>query len=90
MRHNIKSYSSPQRCSIVLINKQVYKDIIIIELYKQNGCQKEEGYLHIPHYVPIGIIKLRGPGFKSRPGTVGGPVTIIMWGARPGWKLALS
>ncbi len=34
--------------------------------------------------------KLRGPGFKSQPGTVGGPVTIIMWGARPGWKLALS
>ncbi len=34
--------------------------------------------------------KLRGPGFKSRSGTVGGPVTIIMWGARPGWKLALS
>ncbi len=34
--------------------------------------------------------KLRGPGFNSRPGTVGGPVTIIMWGARPGWKLALS
>ncbi len=31
--------------------------------------------------------KLRGPGFKSRPGTV---VTIIMWGARPVWKLALS
>ncbi len=34
--------------------------------------------------------KLRGPGFKSRSGTTGGPVTIIMWGARPGWKLALS
>ncbi len=34
--------------------------------------------------------KLRSPGFKSRPGTVGGPVTIIIWGARPGWKLALS
>ncbi len=34
--------------------------------------------------------KLRGPGFKSRPGTAVGPVTIIMWGARPGWKLALS
>ncbi len=34
--------------------------------------------------------KLRGPGFKSQPGTVGSPVTIIMWGARPGWKLALS
>ncbi len=34
--------------------------------------------------------KLRGPGFKLRPCTVGGPVTIIMWGARPGWKLALS
>ncbi len=34
--------------------------------------------------------KLRGPGFKSRPVTVGGPVTIIMWGARLGWKLALS
>ncbi len=34
--------------------------------------------------------KLRGPGFKSQPGTVGAPVTIIMWGARPGWKLALS
>ncbi len=34
--------------------------------------------------------KLRGPGFKFRPGTVGGPITIIMWGARPGWKLALS
>ncbi len=24
--------------------------------------------------------KLRGPGLKSRPGTVGGPITIIMWG----------
>ncbi len=34
--------------------------------------------------------KLIGPGFKSRPGTVDGPVTIIMWGSRPGWKLALS
>ncbi len=34
--------------------------------------------------------KRRGPGFKSRPGTVGGPFTIIMWGARPDWKLALS
>ncbi len=34
--------------------------------------------------------KLRGPGFNSRPGTVGGPATIIMWGVRPGWKLALS
>ncbi len=34
--------------------------------------------------------KLRGPGFKSRPGTVGSPATIIMWGARPAWKLALS
>ncbi len=31
--------------------------------------------------------KLRGLGFKSRPGTVGGPVTIIMWDARPGWKV---
>ncbi len=27
--------------------------------------------------------KLRGPGFESRPGTVGGPVSIIMLGARP-------
>ncbi len=26
--------------------------------------------------------KLRGPGFKSWPSTVGGPVTITMWGAR--------
>ncbi len=34
--------------------------------------------------------KLRGLGFKSQPGTVGGPLTIIMWGARPGWKLAFS
>ncbi len=34
--------------------------------------------------------KLRGPGIKSRSGTAGGPVTIIMWGARRGWKLALS
>ncbi len=34
--------------------------------------------------------QLGGPGFKSRPCTVGGPVTIIMWGARSGWKLALS
>ncbi len=34
--------------------------------------------------------KLRGPGWKSRPGTVGGQVNIILWGARPGWKLALS
>ncbi len=30
------------------------------------------------------VSKLRGPGFKSRPGTVGGPVTIMMWGARLG------
>ncbi len=28
--------------------------------------------------------KLKDPGFKSQPDTVGGPVTIIMWGARPG------
>ncbi len=30
------------------------------------------------------MYKLRGPGFKSRPGTVsvGGP--IIMWGVQPG------
>ncbi len=34
--------------------------------------------------------KPRGPGFKSQPCTVGVPVTIIMWGAQPGWKLALS
>ncbi len=34
--------------------------------------------------------KLRGHGFKSWPGTVGGPVIIIMWGALPGWILALS
>ncbi len=34
--------------------------------------------------------KLIGLGFKSQPGTVVGPVTIIMWGARPGLKLALS
>ncbi len=34
--------------------------------------------------------KLRGPGFKSQPGTVGGPVTIIMWGARPGWKISFE
>ncbi len=26
--------------------------------------------------------KLRGPGFKSQPGTVGGLVTIIMWDAQ--------
>ncbi len=34
--------------------------------------------------------KLRGPGFKFWPGKVGGLVTIIMWGARPGWELAWS
>ncbi len=34
--------------------------------------------------------KLRGPGFKSLPDTVGGIVTIIMWGAWPRRKLALS
>ncbi len=28
--------------------------------------------------------QLRGPRFKSRPGTVGGPVTIIMCGVPPG------
>ncbi len=28
--------------------------------------------------------KLRGLGFKSRPGQVGGSVTIIMWDAQPG------
>ncbi len=27
---------------------------------------------------------LRSPGFKSWPGTVGGPVTIIMWDACTG------
>ncbi len=27
--------------------------------------------------------KLRGSGFKYWPGTVDGPVTIIMWGAPP-------
>ncbi len=55
------------------------------------------GYILI--YIQPGLVssvrralasKLRGLGFKSRPGTVGGPVTIIMWGAWPGWKLALS
>ncbi len=50
---------------------------------------------HCAHYLHYSVrralaAKLRGPGFKSRPGTVGGPVTIIMWGARPGWKLAFS
>ncbi len=34
--------------------------------------------------------KLRGPGFKSQPGTVGNLITIIMSDALPGWKLALS
>ncbi len=34
--------------------------------------------------------KLWGLGFKSRLVTVGGSVTIIMWGTRPSWKLALS
>ncbi len=34
--------------------------------------------------------KLRGPGFKSWPGTVSGPATIIKWSARPCCKLALS
>ncbi len=28
--------------------------------------------------------KLRDPSFKPLPGTVGGPVTIIMWDVRPG------
>ncbi len=55
--------------------------------------------ISIPHLVMSGLVssvrralasKLRGLGFKSQPGTVGGPVTIIMWGARTGWKLALS
>ncbi len=32
------------------------------------------------------VSNLRGPGFKS----VGGQVTIIMWGAQPSWKLVLS
>ncbi len=34
--------------------------------------------------------KLRGPGFKFQSGTVGGLVTIIIWGAGPEWKLAFS
>ncbi len=34
--------------------------------------------------------KLRGPGFKSWLGIVGGLVTIIMWGVLPGWKQALN
>ncbi len=28
--------------------------------------------------------KLRGPGYKPQPDTVGSLVTIIMWGALPG------
>ncbi len=34
--------------------------------------------------------KLRGPGFKSQPGTVGGTVNIIMWGARPWLKTSFE
>ncbi len=34
-------------------------------------------------------VKLKGALFKSQPGTVGGPVTIIMWGTHPGWNLAI-
>ncbi len=30
------------------------------------------------------VSKLRGPGFQSWPGTVGGQAIIKMWGARPG------
>ncbi len=33
--------------------------------------------------------KLSGRGFKLQLDTVGGPVTIIMWGAWSSWKLAL-
>ncbi len=45
---------------------------------------------HVKHVFLVSSVrraisfKLRGPGFKSQPGTVGGSVTIIMWGAQPG------
>ncbi len=34
--------------------------------------------------------KPRGPWFKSGPGTVDSPVTIIMWGARPRFLIFFS
>ncbi len=34
--------------------------------------------------------KLKGPGFKFWPGTVGGPVTITMWSARQGLKTSFE
>ncbi len=63
--------------------------------------RRDKYIMHLPRFnkITYGLVssgrralasKLRGPGFKSRPGTVGGPVTIIMCDARPGWKLALS
>ncbi len=47
--------------------------------------------IHMPKlnmYFPGRVGKSSGNGIPAR--YSGGPVTIIMWGARPGWKLALS
>ncbi len=43
-------------------------------------------YKHIEMYLalPALLSKLRDSRFKSEPGKVCGPVTIIMWGARLG------
>ncbi len=69
----------------VFYDKHLYG--ILFEVYILN---KEPGTGLVSSVRRALTSKLRGPGFKSRPVTVGGPVTIIMWGARLGWKLALS
>ncbi len=43
-----------------------------------------EDYGHVSSVRRALASKLRRPGFKSWPGTVGDAVTIIMWGVRPG------
>ncbi len=76
-----------------MVNRLTLCNCMLDALEHTFGC--------VEHYICIiaGLVssvrralasKLRGPGFNSRPGTVGGPATIIMWGAQPGWKLALS
>ncbi len=52
-------------------------------IYRTDIANLDNHGLLLPSVTRVLSSKQRGPGFKSQPGTVGIPVT-IMWGARPG------
>ncbi len=62
-------------------------NVCLLNQQKKTDTKSE---LYIPIVVLVSSVrralasKLRDPGFKSRLGTVGGLVTIIMWAAQPG------